>query len=142
VPGVIFGVWLWWRQRRTGEAGAAVRLRNPLDLKTAIKFAILYAVIAFLVKAAPQLGLAQSILPLSFVSGLTDMDAIALSMARNSPEPTALDLATRAVIVAGIANTLLKAGLAVALGSPGLRPRVAIVLGATAAVGVAWLLAH
>ncbi|HWL15136.1 MAG TPA: MgtC/SapB family protein, partial [Opitutus sp.] len=47
VPGVIFGVWLWWRQRRTGEAGAAVRLRNPLDLKTAIKFAILYAVIAF-----------------------------------------------------------------------------------------------
>lgn len=141
-PGVLYAAWIWWARRPTASGGDLARLRNPLDLKTAVKFAVLYALIAFLVKAAPQLGLTHSLLPLSFVSGLTDMDAISLSMARNGPgEGQPFALATQAVVLAAIANTLLKAGLAISLGSPGLRLRVALVLGATAAGGAAWLVA-
>lgn len=96
--------------------------------------------IAFLVKAAPQLGLTQSLLPLSFVSGLTDMDAISLSIAQSRhAEATSLELATRAVVLAAIANTLLKAGMAMALGSPQLRRPIAIALGGTALAGGDWL---
>jgi uncharacterized membrane protein (DUF4010 family) len=140
-PGLLYAAFVWWRKHPGKTAGEAVPLRNPLNLKMAIKFAVLYAVIAFLVKAAPQLGLAQSLLPLSFVSGLTDMDAISLSMARNGAgEGNPPELATHAVVLAAIANTLLKGGLAISLGSPGLRVRIALVLGATALAGAAWLL--
>lgn len=143
-PGVLYAAWFWLRRPPPARSKTKLdlsRLRNPLDLKTAIKFAVLYAIIAFLVKAAPQLGLAESLLPLSFVSGLTDMDAISLSMARNGAgENAPAGLATQAVVLAAIANTLLKAGFAISLGSPALRLRVALVLGATALTGAAWLL--
>jgi uncharacterized membrane protein (DUF4010 family) len=135
VPGVLYAVWLHWLRKPGQSEGELARLRNPLGLATAIKFAVLYAVVAFLVKAAPELGLTEGLLPLSFVSGLTDMDAIALSLAQTRDE-TAMALATQAVVLAAISNTLLKTGLAVSLGSPGLRKRVAVVLGLTMLAGV------
>jgi uncharacterized membrane protein (DUF4010 family) len=111
-------------------------MANPLSLVTAIKFALLYAIIAFLVKAATQLDWQAGLIPLSFVSGLTDMDAISLSMATSLRDATvARELAARAVIIAAVANSLLKAGLAAGLGSPTLRRRAGGVLFATAVVG-------
>lgn len=137
LPGIVYAIWLGWWRRADRSQGALSRLKNPLGLSTAIKFGLLYAIIAFLVKAAPQLGLSGNLLPLSFVSGLTDMDAISLSIAQNQTGDAGVGrLAVQAVIVAAIANTLLKAGFAVALGSPGVRVRTALALGATAAAGV------
>jgi uncharacterized membrane protein (DUF4010 family) len=54
---------------------------------------------------------------------------------------TDFTLATRAIILAALANTLLKAGMAIGLGSPGLKVRIACILGATAAVGAAAMVA-
>jgi uncharacterized membrane protein (DUF4010 family) len=141
VPAAIFAVWFLVRgARRSGDV-AAPPLHNPLSLRTAIKFALLYAAFTFLVKAATQTEWQQGLLPLSFVSGLTDMDAIALSMARNQrSDGVSLELAVDAVLIAAVANSLLKAGFAVTLGSRALRWPVALVLGATAAVGVAAML--
>ncbi len=141
VPALLYAVWQGWVARRAEKGAVATpAMSNPLSLATAIKFALLYAVIAFLVKAATQLDWQAGLLPLSFVSGLTDMDAISLSMANNTrSEAVSLDLAARAVILAGVANSLLKAALAAGLGSPLLRKRAGGVLLVTAAVGVAAL---
>lgn len=115
-------------------------LHNPLSLSVSIKFAVIYAVVAFLVKAATSLQLQSSLLPLSFISGLTDLDAIALLMASNRNDGSVVALlATQAVIVAAIANSLLKAGFALTLGSPTLRRHVGAVLGATMLIGAASL---
>ena len=115
-------------------------MHNPLSLRTAIKFAVLYSAIAFMVTVVSKNGWTQSILPLAFVSGLTDMDAITLSIARDQGGQVELvQLATNAVVLAGVANTLLKAGLAISLGSSALRLRTAIVLGATAVIGIGWM---
>jgi uncharacterized membrane protein (DUF4010 family) len=85
-------------------------------------------------------GWTQGLLPLSLISGLTDMDAISLSIARDhGMEEDAALLATRAVVLAAISNTLLKAGMAVSLGSRGLKLRIGIVLGATTLLGVLWM---
>lgn len=137
LPAIVYGCWHWWFARRAekGEV-ASPSMANPLSLLTAIKFALLYAIIAFLVKAATQLDWQAGLLPLSFVSGLTDMDAISLSMANNLRSGTVvLELAARAVIIAAVANSLLKASLAAGLGSPQLRLRAGGVLLATAVVG-------
>lgn len=127
----------WYAGRPTTEMNlSAPAMSNPLSLRTSIKFALLYALFAFLVKAATQLDWQQGLLPLSFVSGLTDMDAIALSMADNQKSGTVgLELAAKAVVMGAVANALLKAGMAAALGSPGLRRPVVGVLVATALIG-------
>lgn len=138
LPAVVFGIWHWLVSKPEHSPVASPAMTNPLSLTTAIKFALLYAVIAFLVKAATQLEWQSGILPLSFVSGLTDMDAISLSMAQNTRDAAVpLPLAAQAVILAAVANSVLKAALAAGLGSPVLRLRAGGVLLATAVVGVA-----
>jgi uncharacterized membrane protein (DUF4010 family) len=141
LPGVTYTAWVWLRSRPTAREGDTPTLGNPLGLRTAIKFALIYAVITFLVRAFREQGWTEGLLPLSFVSGLTDLDAIALSLAADTAADVATPgLAATAIVLAAIANTLLKAGLAISLGSPGLRRRIAVVLGATAVTGTAWLL--
>jgi uncharacterized membrane protein (DUF4010 family) len=141
VPGLAYVLWVWFRQRPELQEGDAPHLGNPLSLGTAIKFAALFSVIAILVKAVGRRGWADGLLPLSFISGLTDMDAISLSIARDhGTDQGAFELASRAVVVAAVSNTLAKAGIAVVLGSPGLKVRIGIVLGATLAVGALWVL--
>ena len=98
-----------------------------------------YALIGFLVKALTSLNLLHSsLLPLSFISGLTDMDAISLSVTGNHTSGAVpLHLATQAIVIAAVANSLLKAVFAISLGSPVLRKQVSVVLGLTAAAGAA-----
>lgn len=135
VPTVAAAAVVWWRHR--AERPAAVPgVRNPLNLGTALKFGVLYAVIAFLVQYARGAGWRAGILPLSFVSGLSNMDAITLSLARGGGPAGAAEHTAAALVVATLANTVLKAGVALALGSPGLRRWVAITLGWTAVAGV------
>lgn len=139
LPAALFAAWFWLRRPASGEV-AAPSMGNPLGLATAIKFAALYAGIGALVKLATRQGWHEAgLLPLSFVSGLTDVDAISLNVAQSTRDGAmAADLAARAVVLAAVANSLLKGALAVWLGAPALRTRVALVLGATAAVGAAW----
>ena len=139
VPALVYAVWhLWFAPRSDKTTVASPAMSNPLSLVTAIKFALLYAIIAFLVKAATALELQSGLLPLSFISGLTDVDAISLSMANNLRSATVtLELASSAVVIAAVANSLLKAVLAASLGSPLLRLRAGSVLVATALVGAA-----
>ncbi len=140
IPGIAFAAYLWLARGLETRAGDTPELANPLGLSTAIKFAAFYAVIAFGVKVIRAEGWTQGLLPLSFVSGLADMIAISLSVARDHEGGNAeSSLATQAVVLAAISNTLLKAGMAVVLGSTGLKWRVAIVLGATAAIGAGWM---
>lgn len=145
MPAVGYGVWLWFRRRPDSNTVSTPAITNPLSLFTAVKFALLYAGIAFLVKAAASLELLHTgLLPLSFISGLTDMDAISLSVVGNFNTGTIpLPLAAQAILVAAISNSLLKAGLAITLGSPGLR-RLAggvLILTALAGAGGWWFVA-
>ena len=142
LPGALYAVWSWWRHRRQRRKAGLPAIANPLNLMTAVKFALIYAVISFLVKAAAHFDHMQDgLLPLAFVSGLTDLDAIALSVAGNlgSGEITP-GLAARAVVVAAIANSLVKAGLAATWGSPTLRWHVAILMSLTIAAGISWFI--
>ena len=141
IPGLVYGGWVWLRQRTERHQGDTPEIGNPLSLSTAIKFAALYSGIAFLVKVIREQGWTEGMLPLAFISGLTDMDAISLSIAQDyGSDAAGSDLATRAVVLAAVSNTVLKAGMAIALGSTGLKWRIAMVLGATAVVAVAWML--
>jgi uncharacterized membrane protein (DUF4010 family) len=141
-PTVLFGLWLWWAQRGRGGIEPP-KLSNPLGLWIAIQFALLYAGVTVLVKAAAHFQTEGGMMAVSFVSGLTDMDAIALSVGNQvASGDVGLAMGARAVVVGAVANTLVKAGMAVALGGAGYRGRILAVLGATALAGLSgmWLM--
>ena len=129
--------WLWRRhlQRERGEVKAG---SNPFELDEAIKFGALFGVVVLIAKAA-QVYLGDAGLYLAAaIAGLTDVDAITLAMANLTVSDAAnLDAAARAIVIAVMANTLTKSGLAIGLGSPELRRTTLPISGLLLAAGIA-----
>jgi uncharacterized membrane protein (DUF4010 family) len=113
--------WLWRRQPAK-ERGEVKSGENPFELGEAIKFGLLFGIVVFLAKAAEvYLGEAGLYLAAA-IAGLSDVDAITLAMAdlaRDAAE--SLGVAARAIVIAVLANTLVKSALAAGLGSAELR---------------------
>ena len=104
-------------RRRAGEgASADVQLKNPVSLSSALQFALLFAVVLVGSKAANAWLGSGGVYAAAAVAGTTDMDAIALSMAELARGQVSPAVAATAVVLAGLANTLAKGAMAVAVG--------------------------
>jgi uncharacterized membrane protein (DUF4010 family) len=113
--------WLWQKHRQQ-ERGEVRPGDNPFELDAAIKFGLLFGVVVVIAKAA-QVYLGDAGLYLAAaIAGLTDVDAITLAMANLAhSDPSSLQIAARAIVIAVMANTMTKSGMAIGLGSPELR---------------------
>jgi uncharacterized membrane protein (DUF4010 family) len=121
------------------KIGGEVALRNPFSLTSAVEFALLFAAVLVVVKLVQQNLPGQGYYVVAALAGLTDVDAITLSMAALVRDgATDTGTVTGALVVAGLANTVVKGGLVVALASAALRRRAiwatALLLGVGAAV--------
>jgi uncharacterized membrane protein (DUF4010 family) len=106
---------------KKGKAdGENLPLKNPLDLKTAIKFALFFAGIQWLVKFANDKFGDNGTYLAGAISGITDVDAITLSMAKMGSGDQA-DLAINTILIAALSNTLVKFIIVMVLGSVQLR---------------------
>ena len=74
-----------------------------------------------------------------FLLGLTDVDALTLAMTRSVSTGTSIELACRAILVGVIANSLMKAGIAIIVGERRFAWQTAASLAAMAAAGAATL---
>jgi uncharacterized membrane protein (DUF4010 family) len=122
VAGLIYGTYLYFTQY-AGEK-ESISFSNPFELGPAIKFGIIYAVVLLLSKAAQVYFGNTGIYISSLVAGLADVDAIALSMVNLSSAGTSsidIKVATRAIVLAALANTAFKGGFAIISGSRELR---------------------
>jgi uncharacterized membrane protein (DUF4010 family) len=130
------------RRRQQAAMRATVATgTNPFELGEAIRFGLLFGVVTFVAKAA-QVYLGEGGLYLAgALAGLTDVDAIALSMAQLAlSEPQNAEAAARTILIAVLANTAVKGGMAVFMGAPELRrvmlPITCVLLAAGAVVAV------
>ena len=76
---------------------------------------------------------------MSALSGLMDLDAISLSLTRMAGEGGFLEMAVKGILIATVANTVVKAGVVAIWGSSRMRLLVLPVMAATAMVGVGWI---
>jgi len=104
------GFWMW-KTASKKEFKDEIKINNPLDLKTALKFGLLLVVILFLSEWLSELFGDKGLLVLAVLSGLTDVDAIALSYSEMAKESTSADVAVKGIVLATISNTLVKAGI-------------------------------
>lgn len=121
-PTTLFLLYRFILKRKQEEEVDLPHLSNPLSLKLAIKFALLYAIIVFLLKAVAEWGGGAGFYPIAFLSGLTDMDAIALSLTNEQADGLiSASIAAQGIMIGAIANTLFKTGFAFWLGDNRLR---------------------
>lgn len=107
---------------RKGKPGSdGIILKNPLDLATAIKFALLYAAIQWLVKYAGEHFGDNGTYIAGAISGVTDMDAITLSMAKMAKAGGNSVIAINTILIAALTNTLVKFMIVLSVGSVELR---------------------
>ncbi len=93
-------------------------MTNPMELTPAIKFGLLLALIMFLSKALQAWLGDTGIYLLAAASGLADVDAITLSLASMARSQLSPQLASQAIILAVLVNTLVKALLACWIAGP------------------------
>jgi len=113
---------VWIRVRR--HPSQMPEQENPTQLKSAVLFGLMYAVVIFALAGAEHLAAStqkigdEALYVVAGLSGMTDMDAITLATARRSrADPIIATEGWRLVIVAALANLVFKAGLVGLIGS-------------------------
>ncbi|MCU0231857.1 MAG: DUF4010 domain-containing protein, partial [Acidobacteria bacterium] len=98
------------------------------------KFALFFAAVLLVVRLVELYAPGRGFYAVAALAGLTDVDAITLSMTKYAGESGDTRTAALAIAVGALSNTLVKGGYVVALGAPPLRRQIMV---ATAVIAVA-----
>jgi uncharacterized membrane protein (DUF4010 family) len=129
---------LWFRVR--GEPSQMPKQENPTQLKSAIVFAAMYAMVLMALALAQYFWRGRGLYAVAFFSGLTEMDAVTLSTARLSASDAMVAAdGWRMIVVAATANLVSKTAIAGLLGGWRLLARIAILFAIPAIGGIAML---
>ncbi|QPD04587.1 MAG: hypothetical protein Nkreftii_002361 [Candidatus Nitrospira kreftii] len=110
---------------------------NPAELRSALVFAMVYALVIFATAAAKDYFGDRALYAVAFVSGFVDVDAITLSTAQlANQERLSPQSAWHIILIATLTNLMFKTGIATLLGSTRLFVRLALPVGAAIAGGV------
>ena len=112
------GALYWWQRAKAGEltAQAEPPLKNPFELGPALRFAVLLAAILLLVEAGRRELGDIGVYLVALLSGLTDVDAITLSLSRSALGELDPEVAVRGIALAVTSNSLIKGVLIAMLG--------------------------
>jgi uncharacterized membrane protein (DUF4010 family) len=130
-----FAAYLYFRGGSNGAKGS-VSVRNPFSLVAAAKFAALFAVVLLAVKIVQEHFPPEGLYAVAALAGLTDVDAITLSMSEFAKAGDA-HTAVVAIVIAALANTLVKCGMAFAIAGPALGNKLIAGTVATLLAGLA-----
>ena len=119
------------------ESGGTTR-DNPLQPLEALRMAALFQIVLMAVHLANRTWGATGIVTTAALLGLTDVDALTMSMARGAGAASS-ELAARAIAIGVAANTALKLVLALAFSAGSFRRIAGATLAAMLCAGVAWL---
>jgi uncharacterized membrane protein (DUF4010 family) len=116
---------LWWLSAK--EPAALPEQGNPSELKAALIFAGLYALVLVAAAAAKKNFGTEGLYAVAVLSGLTDMDAITLSVSDMvEQKQVAAASGWRLILAAAMSNLVFKAGIVAFLGNRLLLGRIAV----------------
>ena len=128
---------LWQRRERGGDVTVPAQARL-FDLGTAVGFGVALGLIAVLVRAGKQSLGDAGIFAVAFLSGLADVDAIVIATVQmHAQEELGAAATATAILLAALANMVVKGGMAWTIAGRAVGARVAAAFVAVALVGVA-----
>ncbi|MCC6207596.1 MAG: MgtC/SapB family protein [Gammaproteobacteria bacterium] len=129
------GAWWLGRQRDKDPPESKLELGNPMKLLPALKFGVLLALVMLLANGMHAWLGHEGLYVAAAISGITDVDAITLSLAQMAQETIAGAPAVRGIVIAALVNTAAKGALAAAIAGRDMARRVLPVFGLTLAAG-------
>jgi len=137
IVGVGISIYLW--KRKESERDAALHVKNPMELWSAIKFALLFAVVLVASKAGYKYFGSMGMYVAGVLAGLEDVDPFTISAARMARDSVlAPNTANASILLSCATNTLVKGGIAVFLGG---RPLSKVIIPVFATLTLASLIA-
>ena len=134
--GVVTAGALYWRTATDGTVEPGP-MNNPFRLRPALFFGVIFAIVLLVSEHAHEWFGSSGIYLTAFLSGLADVDAMTISLSKLAADGTVSErVAATGIVLAAVANTLLKAGLAWLLGTGRLGRLVSFVLGLVVVTGV------
>lgn len=136
------GALCWWQRAKADELGAQAEppLKNPFEIGPALRFALLLAAILLLVEAGRRELGDVGVYLVALLSGLTDVDAITLSLSRSALGELDGQVAVRGIALAVVSNSLIKGVLIAVLGGTRLALLTLPVMAAGLGLGLALVL--
>jgi uncharacterized membrane protein (DUF4010 family) len=134
VAAALLALIAWFRTQPIDQSAAMPS--NPLQFGPALQMAATFQVVLFVVNLMRQSFGDVGLLVSGGILGLTDVDALTISMTKSASDGTSAAVAAQAIAIGILANSVMKTGLAVALGTPRFR-----LVGGTALAGMALALA-
>jgi uncharacterized membrane protein (DUF4010 family) len=104
-------------RRQTGVAAPDVTPQNPLQLTQALQMALLFQGVLMAVHLTHEIWGASGVMTSAAVLGLTDVDALTLSMTREVARTVSPAAAATGIAIGVLTNTGMKLTLALSLGS-------------------------
>jgi uncharacterized membrane protein (DUF4010 family) len=130
---------VWFRGHR--DQMVSPLHENPTELKSAFIFGALYGLILLAVAAVKDRFGSGALYLVAILSGLTDVDAITLSISQLvNVERMVPDQGWRVIVLASLANLAFKGAVIGAIGHPRLLLRMSLLFGATFSFGMLILL--
>ncbi len=117
-----FAALIYLRDRsetRNAASSKDLDVKNPFSLTSAAKFAAFFAVVLLAVKIVQEHFPPGGLYAVAALAGLTDVDAITLSMSDFAKSSDAR-VAVIAIVIAALSNTLVKCGIAFVVAGPSL----------------------
>ncbi|MBY0225939.1 MAG: DUF4010 domain-containing protein [Hyphomicrobium sp.] len=128
------------KQNTNGVERSRLKLTNPFELKTVLKFGLLLTAITAATKLLTRIGTGQGVYVLALFSGIADVDAMTLSMSRQATDPGSATLAANAILIVVAVNTVAKAVIGWMTGGAGFGKRMMAAAVVAIAAGGATLL--
>jgi uncharacterized membrane protein (DUF4010 family) len=137
---VVAGIalFLYFRDASADKSGGKedLKVQNPFSLTAAAKFAAFFAVVLLAVKIVQEHFPPSGLYAVAALAGLTDVDAITLSMSEFA-QAGAARVAVIAIVIAALTNTIVKCSMAFVIAGRELGRPLLAATAATLAVGLA-----
>jgi uncharacterized membrane protein (DUF4010 family) len=119
---------------------AEFELKNPLELRFALLFGLIFAIVIIASKAAQVYLGTEGLYGVSAMAGLTSVDAIVLSVIELLPESISISTAVAAIIISTASNDIVKIIISLYWGSKDYRRYVTVGLGVLVLVSLIMLI--
>ena len=116
IIGFAFVGYLYNRQEPVHKVGDSALKANPLELSEALKLGLLFGVIFGSIGILQESFGDSGVYIISFLSGLTDVDAITLSLSQLATEKITQEAAMNGIVIATSVNATVKLGIVFVLG--------------------------
>jgi uncharacterized membrane protein (DUF4010 family) len=139
---LLCSTYLWFTREKAGNSEQKTEIchESPLNVGTALKFGILFAIILFVIKLAQTYFGKAGIYVASIVSGFVDADAIVLSVANMANVDLSLKVAATAITLGVMSNILVKVIYASLFGSKKFRTDLGIMVSLVILSGILTIL--